>query len=126
MPVYRLMYMSRVARHVRFADAEAIAREAAVNNASRGVCGMLLYSPSHFIQVLEGDEVAVNEVLSRIRKDRRHDDVRVLDARTVTEREFGDWAMVAHRLTVSQGFDPQLIDSESALEILRRVRAESK
>jgi hypothetical protein len=126
MPVYRLMYMSRVARHVRFADAEAIAREAAVNNATRGVCGMLLYSPSHFIQVLEGDEVAVNDVLSRIRKDTRHDDVRVLDARTVPEREFGDWAMVAHRLTVSQGFDPQLIDSESALEILRRVRAESK
>jgi hypothetical protein len=126
MAIHRLIYVSRVARQVRFADAEQIAHEAALNNASRGLTGMLVYSPSHFIQVLEGDQVAVDDVLSRIRKDKRHDEIQVLDSRTVMTREFGAWAMVAHRLPKNQALDPQRIDCESALEILRRLRAESK
>jgi Sensors of blue-light using FAD len=126
MAIHRVIYVSRVARHVRFADAETIAREAAVHNAARQLTGMLVYSPSHFIQVLEGDEAAVNDVLARIRKDKRHDQVQVLDARAVSDREFGEWAMVAHRLSASAGFDPKVITTESALETLRGVRAELK
>ncbi len=119
MRVFRLIYVSRVARRVRFADVEAIAADAATRNAERGITGMLVYSPSHFLQVLEGDEAEVTAVFSRIREDQRHSDVQTIDARIVREREFGQWAMVARHWPRGAEPDRQSLTSTSALQVVR-------
>lgn len=125
MSVHRFIYVSRVARHVRFADAEAIAQLASERNAANGLTGLLLYSPSHFVQILEGEEPEIARTFSRIGKDRRHTELRVVDARDVAEREFSDWAMVARRLRNSENVDFAKLTLDSALELLRRARTES-
>jgi len=120
MPVFRLIYVSRVARQVRFADAEAIAQGAVERNTANGLSGMLVYTPSHFIQVLEGEESLVRATLARIRNDPRHTDLQVLDARLVAARQFDRWAMVAHHHH-EPGHGSQPLNLERALEILQRA-----
>lgn len=93
--VYRLIYKSLVARHVRWSDAQAIATRAAPRNAALQLTGVLLYTPSHFIQALEGEEQRVREVLHRISKDARHSLVEVVLEETQVPRAFETWAMRA-------------------------------
>lgn len=50
-----------MARHVRMSDEEDIARRAGTRNHVCETIDLLVYSPSHFGQVLEGDEGAVTE-----------------------------------------------------------------
>ena len=122
MAMVRLIYVSRVARTVRFQDAERIAEGSAKRNARNGITGVLLYTPSHFIQVLEGDSSAVGETFERIHKDPRHTQVRILEQRMIEEREFEGWAMdVALGPAELRGDQLDAMDSSVALKLLRQL-----
>jgi hypothetical protein len=123
MSLLRLIYVSRVARQVRFADAEQIACDAAESNRARQLTGLLVYSPTHFIQVLEGESADVLTLISRIRLDNRHVELRILDQREVVTREFGDWAMLARRLPGTKALDATALTTEGALQLLRSACA---
>lgn len=66
---------------------------ASSNNAQLSVTGGLLYTGAHFAQVLEGPQEHVEELLSKIEKDRRHTDVTTVDMRPIKRRNFPSWAM---------------------------------
>ncbi len=117
----RVIYSSRVARAVRFADAEAIADAASVRNEQAGLTGLLLYTPSHFLQVLEGPPSAVQVTLSRIRRDPRHSDLRIIDEREIDAREFGSWSM-ATRYSAAKPDQLETLTLAEALELLRAAR----
>jgi len=117
----RLIYTSRVARSVRYADAEDIALRAAARNEQAGLTGLLLYTPSHFVQVLEGAPREVAEAIARIGRDPRHSQLRVVDDREVDEREFASWAMAA-RFCAAQSTELQQLDLGRALDLLRAAR----
>ena len=68
-------------------------------NRERGLTGVLTVADGHFIQVLEGDDHALDDLLGSLRQDRRHTGMVVLDRRHVAQRDFADWAMVSPRLT---------------------------
>lgn len=117
-PLRRLIYSSRVARQVRFVDAEEIARSSVERNRRAGLTGLLLYTPSHFIQVLEGEPAAVAATYLHIAKDPRHTQLRVLDEREVDAREFGAWAMTA-TFCAATGAQLDELTPDSALLLLR-------
>jgi hypothetical protein len=119
--MHRVIYRSRVARHVRFADAEAIALAAAERNQRAQITGLLLYTPSHFVQLLEGEMAVLRETMQRIARDVRHADVQVIDEREVDARVFGDWAMTA-RFCAAPGEQIESLDGASALALLRAQR----
>jgi Sensors of blue-light using FAD len=121
---YRLIYVSRVARQVRFADAEEIARDAATKNAGNRVTGVLVYTPSLFIQVLEGQQSEVEATFARIEKDPRHQQVRVLAAHEVDASEFDAWAMVARRIRALKNPAIDELTVDTALQILRDAQGE--
>lgn len=118
----RLIYASRVARAVRFADAEAIANAASARNQQAGLTGLLLYTPSHFLQVLEGPAQAVQQTLTRIKRDPRHSDLRVIDEQEVEAREFGSWSMTA-RFAGAKPDELERLKLDEALELLRAARS---
>lgn len=62
-------------------------------NAEVGLSGMLLYSSQSFLQVLEGEPVALQGTYARIEADDRHADLRLLMDADVTAPLFGDWTM---------------------------------
>ena len=76
------------------ADLSAILEQSRHNNALDGITGLLWSDRYHFIQVLEGPEISVDEAMARIGADSRHHRITVLQDRSIEEREFGYWSMV--------------------------------
>ena len=121
MGLFRLIYVSKVARHVRFADVEAITQRAVEHNTENGLTGMLIYTPARFIQVLEGEESKIRETMERIVKDARHSEIQVVEERAVERREFAGWAMVARQLSGLHESDFTTLTAERLHELFRRA-----
>ncbi|WP_150954896.1 BLUF domain-containing protein [Microbacterium testaceum] len=63
------------------------------SNHEHDLTGMLLYRRGRFFQVLEGPQDAVDELMTKIRRDPRHTGVRVLLSEPIGERRFTEWTM---------------------------------
>lgn len=63
------------------------------NNAMMGITGLLLYIDGGFLQMLEGDELVLRELYSRISSDRRHSELRLMLDRESAVRTFPGWSM---------------------------------
>jgi hypothetical protein len=75
------------------ADLNAIMDAANRNNEKNNITGALIFDTLWFVQILEGERVAVSETLRRIMTDSRHDAITVMDARPIAERQFSNWWM---------------------------------
>jgi len=72
------------------------------NNRRDGLTGALVVTATQFLQVLEGARQDLDRTLERLRADPRHREIEVLSRGTVDRRQFGQWTMVAARITPSQ------------------------
>ena len=88
-----LAYTSLARPELSSADVRAIHQTARHLNALDGVTGLLIYNGRQFLQVIEGAESAINDLLQRLRADPRHSGLTVEDQRFIDDREFPDWAM---------------------------------
>jgi hypothetical protein len=71
----------------------SLLQQCLANNEASGVTGMLLYGNDTFLQVLEGSETSVDEVIAKIRQDPRHTQIQILYRRPLAERQYNDWSM---------------------------------
>jgi hypothetical protein len=97
-----LTYTSRASLSLTDADLERIATEAQRLNALDGITGLLAFDGSRFLQIIEGSEEAIDDLLERLRNDRRHSSLEVRDERLVEDRSFPSWSMQLVR--VSAGY----------------------
>ncbi|RYG10062.1 MAG: BLUF domain-containing protein, partial [Caulobacteraceae bacterium] len=67
-------------------------------NARDGVTGALTVVNGKFVQVIEGPAAALDNLLVRLQRDRRHVRIRILARRPILHRAFGDWDMISPRL----------------------------
>lgn len=92
--MYQIVYTSSASQEFSAADLKKLLVRARLRNKSVGVTGMLVYHDGTFLQALEGEKRAVNEVFARIEQDPRHRNVAVLHRGSGPEqRVFGDWSM---------------------------------
>ena len=90
----RVKYISQFAKPMSREDINAIATQAALNNTSLDVTGVLMTSGGLFFQVLEGPEDVVDALYERIGRDPRHTDMLLLKSEVnVSRRIFPNWAM---------------------------------
>ena len=89
----QLTYASRVSSNLGPMDVKDILRSSQRNNEAIDVTGALCLSNGIFLQQLEGDRMAVNQLYHRILKDPRHQDPAVLDFAEITSRRFTSWSM---------------------------------
>ena len=89
----QISYISKATKSMSQDDLEGILRTSRENNARLGITGMLLYGNNTFVQILEGEVKAVNELIDRIKRDTRHTDFQVLKKKTIDRREYADWSM---------------------------------
>ncbi len=73
-----------------------------VKNARLGITGVLLYINGHIVQVLEGQQQAVEDLYNSIQADPRHTDVRTVIHRPISQRLFSQWYMGYETLTTQQ------------------------
>ncbi|WP_210519878.1 BLUF domain-containing protein [Hymenobacter terricola] len=90
--VHQILYHSRATSPVADADLQRLLESARAHNAKQHITGLLLYSDGYFVQVLEGEESAVNTLFARIQHDPRHHEVATVRSGP-GPRRFSDWSM---------------------------------
>ncbi len=108
--VFRLIYRSHslVAPDDRATVLGDIFTTARRHNRELGISGALMVTDDAFVQTLEGEESAVRDLFASISRDRRHDQV-VLIEETTAQRTFGRWAMA--KVSTEGGPDIRLLSN---------------
>ena len=97
--MYHLVYVSYATQPLQEDALIHLLRKARANNARMSISGMLLYASNKFIQVLEGEEATVRNLLGTIEQDPRHRKVSVVLEGHSRKRLFNGWSMGFKRLT---------------------------
>ncbi|HEX8055314.1 MAG TPA: BLUF domain-containing protein [Novosphingobium sp.] len=93
-----LIYISRRTSSAAELGAEVddIVTVARSRNKQLDVTGALIATPSHFAQVLEGTEAALQELMDSILRDKRHFITDILDLEPKPDRQFAGWWLAYH------------------------------
>jgi len=92
--LYNLVYCSRAAEGIDDAAVARIIETSRRWNPAQGITGLLVFGSGIFFQWLEGPRDNVTQLMAKLKKDPRHQDVVSLSAvEEVRERLFPDWDM---------------------------------
>lgn len=81
---------------------EEIVNVAKVENAKRQITGVLFYLNGVFLQIIEGEEALLRQLMSNIEKDKRHSNIEYLIDTKVEQRGFQKWNMDSFHLDSKQ------------------------
>ena len=95
--LYRLLYISTATDQIDHQELEVILDGAQTRNAALGVTGLLVFTGSHFMQLLEGEQDAVERVFASISKDPRHHSLAKIICEPSLSRACPDWSMMLER-----------------------------
>jgi len=89
----QLIYLSYRNENCSDEEIEKILSVSIKKNETKQVTGVLLYSSSNFIQVLEGEKDELLAIYDKIKKDERHRMVVMISLRIIDKRSFPSWQM---------------------------------
>ncbi len=89
----QLGYISTIAPGVGDDDILRIVEQSRRNNPPHRITGHLQCYGGHFFQILEGPAAALDDLLSRLRRDPRHQELRLLFRHNLNGHEFANWSM---------------------------------
>jgi hypothetical protein len=97
MSVYSLVYTSECRLNLHHesgrSEIEKILMVATCANATQGISGALLFSEGRFVQVLEGKQPQVKQLMENIQRDKRHSRIQILTGQFTSRRRFHNWSM---------------------------------
>ena len=90
-----LIYVSRSCLRLpeQAAEIDRIVCGSTERNAILAVRGALIFTERHFAQILEGPEASIVELMRSIERDRRHEQVTVIESRRIPGYRFSDWSL---------------------------------
>ena len=88
-----LVYTSTVSDTLTDDNLDGLLAAARKHNASADITGVLLLRNRTFIQFLEGSAEEIDLLMSRIQRDDRHRNVKVIIEEPAEHRRFSDWRM---------------------------------
>jgi hypothetical protein len=101
MDLKSLTYTSLARLDLGADELEAIHRTARDLNALDGISGLLVFNGTRFLQIIEGAEAAIDDLVERLRRDPRHSGFEIRDQRVIEQRSFPDWSMELVRVSGS-------------------------
>jgi hypothetical protein len=75
------------------AEVDHIVDVARRRNEELSITGALIYTRTHFAQVLEGEKAALDSVMASIGEDPRHRNIHIVSNEPLEARCFPDWSM---------------------------------
>ena len=94
-----LVYVSQAKRPFSPEALKTLLEHSRDRNEADGITGLLIYryvpeaNRGNFLQILEGEPAALDDVWGRISEDERHHSIVVLEEDTAPERMFANWTM---------------------------------
>jgi len=95
----QMSYISSASQPMSTGQLLALLQQCLRHNADDGITGMLLYGNDTFVQTLEGDEKTVESLYHKIESDPRHSHIRILQRKTIGDRQYSDWSMGFRRIS---------------------------
>jgi hypothetical protein len=96
--MYSLVYVSSATTAFSDADLATLLEKSQRDNALRDISGMLLFRDGNFMQLLEGEQQAVDALFKKIVLDSRHAGAIKMLNGDVEARSFPDWSMAFRNL----------------------------
>lgn len=121
MSLMQVIYASTATHPFSKDDLKELLAISRANNQERKVSGLLLYKDGNFLQVLEGEEDILSQLLRKIDNDPRHFGMMVYSRREIVERDFPDWSMAFRDLD-----DPNLVSIPGYNEFLNTSLADKQ
>lgn len=122
MPIKSVTYTSLAALDLEASDLEDIHRTARELNALDGITGLLIFNGTHFLQIIEGAPEAIDDLVEKLRRDKRHYGVEIRDQREVEERSFPSWSMELVRVSASYFEARDSLRQQLPIELAPAVR----
>jgi hypothetical protein len=91
--LHRLIYVSSAVGILRADELDRILLRSKASNTAAGITGLLLLHEGSFLQVIEGSTAGVLSLMERIRRDRRHSSLTLLESAPCSARAFPGWSM---------------------------------
>lgn len=124
-----LIYISNRTPQCTEAEIEKILVACQKNNSPLGITGVLLYSPTTFVQYIEGEYKKLSELYDKIKLDPRHKNTMMISSAPIKERSFPAWHMGSKKLDVqSVDFKTQITEKERTIlnEVLEGKKQDSQ
>lgn len=122
MALESLLYISesKIESNNARSEIERILATAHAMNPSVGITGALVFTGTHFAQVIEGEEAAISKLVASIARDQRHAHVNIVIRDPLTARRFPDWSMAYNGPSkYVSGHVARLLNSSSPIESSR-------
>jgi len=135
MNLVRLIYASTFkSSTVDASELSRIHKTASEVNAKHDITGILVFGDEYFLQCIEGEREAVNQLYANIMADPRHERSVLLDYSEVSSRDFDEWSMKLVMLTAERSktirrfsaksvFNPYNLSGQSARELLLSLKS---
>lgn len=129
----RLVYYSLVtldgSGKSAFREVRSALQAGTQNNLDNGVTGGLLFNPTYFAQVLEGDRQVISDTFCRLSQNPKHKGIVILECKPISERKFSTWHVgfagkseLAQKLYIKYGttnmFDPTKMSASAVVDFI--------
>ena len=91
--MHYILYLSAGANWFTESELNDLLATCNKNNSLAGITGLLLYADGNFIQLLEGEESAVQATYKKISLDQSHKGITQIASGPLAKRNFPEWAM---------------------------------
>ncbi len=88
-----LIYKSIPTTNLAEKDLLEIAEQSKHNNVDNGLTGLLVYGNNEFVQILEGEEDAIETLYNKVLADTRHNNIKLIKRGRLERRYFPSWSM---------------------------------
>jgi len=95
----QVSYVSRSSEPMSPEQLLALLLQCRQNNVAKAVTGMLLYENGTFLQVIEGEDNVIDDLVAQILVDPRHAQVQMLSRKPISSRQYADWSMGFEQVT---------------------------
>lgn len=92
-----LVYYSKVNPNLTSKEVYNILNTSKEYNYKNDITGCLLYRNDEFLQIIEGEKDKVLDLFDKIKKDKRHSNVRMLAIEPINYRMFLTWSMAFYQ-----------------------------
>ncbi len=107
-----LVYVSLRTPQCTEPEIEKILASCKKNNPKYDITGVLLYSSTHFVQYIEGENEEIVSLYDRIKADTRHKNAIMISLSPINGRIFPSWQMGSKKINDNYDFLTELSASE--------------
>jgi hypothetical protein len=114
--MHHIVYMSRATKHLPPHELYNLCHQSANHNRDNSITGLLIYDGHRYMQLIEGERISVEGLMSRISSDSRHNHITYLTDSGVSNRSFTGWALTC------LGFQANTTSAKLLVDVKYKVR----